>query len=350
MGKLSDKILLFLCIILPVSILSCADFLTGPDPENTPETNFDTLWHEFDRYYSFFEWKHINWDSLYQVYRHKVSKQTGDMELLSIFSDMLDNLKDGHVNIYTPFGGYSYTAWFDQRNTLFQLNIILSKYLNNRFSSTPDNNIVYGKVKDNVGYILIKSFDSKKLQKKNFRLIDDILEQLFNCAGLIVDVRDNGGGNSGFAKIIVNRFADNKRQVSFVRYRNGPDHDNFTDYIPQYIFPEGKRQYTKPVAVLTNRKSFSATEYFVLAMRTLPHVTIIGDTTGGGSGIPISRELPNGWAYRLPRSMQLTPDSVNYEGIGLAPYIFVVNPYTDKIFSTDTQLVRAVHFLEQGRK
>ncbi|HDL18613.1 MAG TPA: peptidase S41, partial [Bacteroidetes bacterium] len=163
-------------------------------------------------------------------------------------------------------------------------------------------------------------------------------------------VRDNGGGNSGFAKIIVNRFADNKRQVSFVRYRNGPDHDNFTDYIPQYIFPEGKRQYTKPVAVLTNRKSFSATEYFVLAMRTLPHVTIIGDTTGGGSGIPISRELPNGWAYRLPRSMQLTPDSVNYEGIGLAPYIFVVNPYTDKIFSTDTQLVRAVHFLEQGRK
>lgn len=347
MAKKVKNVLLLPLLLLFFSLLSCSDFLTGPDPENTPQQNFDILYQEFDRYYPFFEFKKINWDSLYHVYRPQVSTNTGDRELLSIMTDMLDNLRDGHVNIYTPFGDYAYTGWYDHRIIVFQLKVILTKYLNNNFSTTSDNNIYYGKLSEQTGYIYIKSFDSKILQEKNFTAIDDILDQFYHCDGIIIDVRENGGGNTGFAKIIASRFADEKRLTSFVRYRNGPGHNDFTDYIPQYCEPGGKRQFTKPVVVLTNRRSFSATEYFVFAMRALPHVTIIGDTTGGGMGIPISRELPNGWSYRLPRSMQLSADSVNYEGIGLAPDILIVNPYTDKIFGTDTQLVRALHYLEE---
>jgi len=82
-----------------------------------------------------------------------------------------------------------------------------------------------------------------------------------------------------------------------------------------YLHPVGSRsqlgvsygfrglRYTDPIALLTNRRTFSAAESFVLAMRTLPQVTIVGDTTGGGSGNPLHRELPNGWGLSVSRNL-----------------------------------------------
>ena len=51
--------------------------------------------------------------------------------------------------------------------------------------------------------------------------------------------------------------------------------------------------------VLTNRHSYSATNDFVNSMRCFPNVTLVGDKTGGGSGLPFSSELPNGWGGTL---------------------------------------------------
>jgi len=51
----------------------------------------------------------------------------------------------------------------------------------------------------------------------------------------------------------------------------------------------------------------------------MPYVVTIGDTTGGGAGNPIARELPNGWSYRIPRWIAYTADTTSYQGIGLPP-------------------------------
>ena len=63
----------------------------------------------------------------------------------------------------------------------------------------------------------------------------------------------------------------------------------------------GKRK----VVVLTNRHSYSATNDFVNSMRCFPNVTLVGDKTGGGSGLPFSSELPNGWGVRFSASPHL---------------------------------------------
>ena len=70
--------------------------------------------------------------------------------------------------------------------------------------------------------------------------------------------------------------------------------------------------------VLSNRRSYSATNDFVNSMKQLPHVTILGDKTGGGSGLPFSSELPNGWSIRFSASPMFDPE-MNQLEFGIAP-------------------------------
>ncbi|WP_438589109.1 S41 family peptidase [Duncaniella dubosii] len=55
----------------------------------------------------------------------------------------------------------------------------------------------------------------------------------------------------------------------------------------------------KTVIVLANRSTFSAANNFVSVMKLLPGVRVVGATTGGGSGMPYSSELPCGWSVRF---------------------------------------------------
>jgi C-terminal processing protease CtpA/Prc len=48
-------------------------------------------------------------------------------------------------------------------------------------------------------------------------------------------------------------------------------------------------------------------------MSTLPNVTIIGDQTGGGGGLPTSYQLPNGWTYRISTTYTSLPSGLNIE-------------------------------------
>jgi C-terminal processing protease CtpA/Prc len=99
------------------------------------------------------------------------------------------------------------------------------------------------------------------------------------------------------------------------------------------------------VAVLTNRRCFSATEEFVLAMKVLPHVVVVGDTTGGGIGNPLYRELPNGWVYQVPRWIEFTPEMTIIEGVGLAPDFPVSISKADSDRGRDTILEEAIRLL-----
>ena len=58
-------------------------------------------------------------------------------------------------------------------------------------------------------------------------------------------------------------------------------------------------RWQKPVVVLTNRQVFSAANEFVKYMMCCPNVTVVGDKTGGGAGLPFTSELPNGWTVRF---------------------------------------------------
>lgn len=327
-------------VLLAVLSWSCEEILLEATPENRPQQNFDLLWQSFDRHYSFFELKNIDWDSTYAVYRPLVTHSISDEELLVILGEMLLSLEDGHVNLYTPLGAvaYDFTAGFPVNAP-----ILAPDYLETRTDPNPV--LFYGKIKgENIGYLYIDNFGE---QESLYKAIDRVLEELGDSSAFVVDVRSNGGGSDGNSDLIASRFADRKRLYERIKYRNGPEHNDFTEWIDRYIEPAGPRQFLQPVAVLTNRSTFSAAEAFVLAMRILPHVTVIGGRTGGGSGNPIYRELPNGWAYRLSNWVIATPEGETYEQTGLLPDLEVNITRRDSLAGRDAILEAAVEYLKQ---
>jgi len=175
------------------------------------------------------------------------------------------------------------------------------------------------------------------------------LAQLADVRALIIDVRDNPGGQRSNLEAVASRFTDRGRTYAFTRVRDGPRHDDLSPPEPQVLSPDGPRRFTGPVAVLTNRKSVSTAEGFVLAMRALPGVSIVGDSTEGGAGNPVTRELPNGWAYRFPFMTWYAPDGTTFEEIGLTPDLWVRGSAEELAAGRDAVLDTALAVLRRSQ-
>lgn len=332
------KPFLFLLSLVAMTSWSCQALFIEADPKNSPVENFEILWREFDRYYSYFEHKNVDWQAIHSQYRPQVSEQTSDQELFAVLSSMLDHLKDGHVDLYTPLGTYSYSAWWSDYPINYCPDIVRQNYLT-AVHSAGGGIFTYGRLTDEIGYVHISRFWGPQ---DLFQAISIVLEDFRDMAALVVDVRNNPGGSDKNAASVAGRFADQRRLFGYIKWRNGPRHNDFTEPIALHVEPSAEGSFLRPVALLTNRRAFSAAEDFILAMRTLPHVTVIGDFTGGGAGNPLLRELPNGWVYRLSRWQQLTSDMAQYEGIGLMPGILVGISEEDLAAGKDTILETAM--------
>jgi hypothetical protein len=319
-------------------VSACGRALMEPDPAADPVANFEALWQEFDRHYSFFQLKDIDWDSLHAEFRPRVNGSTAPYPLFNVMADLLAHLEDGHVLLRGPQWTYQYREWYSAHPRNFDQRVVLN-YLEN-IGYSPSRAILAGRWGE-YGYIRLDDFATENLIQE----FDGVLEGFQDVEGLILDLRDNGGGSDTNSEAVAGRFADRRRLYRRFQYRNGPDHGDFTPLQDDFITPRGPFQFTRPVAVLTNRGVFSAAESFVLAMRILPQVTIVGDTTGGGSGNPMQRELPNGWTYQLSRWIEWTPEGEAYEGVGLAPDLPIGITQRDQERERDTIMHAAAQVL-----
>ncbi|MFA7420595.1 MAG: S41 family peptidase [Melioribacteraceae bacterium] len=320
------------------------EFLPAAGLNYSPITNFDALWKEFDARYSFFVIKKINWDSLYTVYRAKITEQTTEQQLFSVMSSMIANLKDGHATLTAPFANYGYN-YYEKYPKNFISTQAITPYLSKDYGTLADGKLRFGKIENNIGYIYIGPNLSGSTSVWS-NAIDVIIDSLKNTKGIIVDIRSNGGGSDALGKIVASRFTAETRIYNYISFRNGTKHTDFTPLVSDVISPAGKIQYTKPVAYLTNRENFSSAEGTTLMFRVLPNVTTIGDTTGGGSANPITLKLPNGWSYRVSRWIQYTADKKVFEGVGLAPDIPVTISQADFNSGKDAILERAVQYIK----
>ncbi len=317
-----------------VGFASCEYILFEEDPVDDPISNFDALWHAVDEGYSFFEFKRINWDSVYTVYRPKVNNNTRTLELFNIMSDMLFTLRDGHVNLNAGFNRSRNWEWFLGFPSNYDKNIIERNYWKQQEWYTGP---FVHTVIDSIGYVRYGSFSSVF----NESHLDLIIARFQNAKGIIIDVRDNGGGFGYLVPLLASRFADQRRLAYTFVVKNGPTHNDFTAPVEVYVEPQGERQFTKPVIILTNRMCYSATNFFVATMKNFPHVRVIGDWTGGGGGTPASKELPNGWIVRYSSTQSFMPNGFNIEG-GIPPDIQVNMTESDRLRNKDTILERAL--------
>lgn len=321
----------------------CEDAILPEEPGAGAVQNFEFVWKEVDRHYSLFQVKGVDWDSVYAEFRPQVQSSTSSSDLFNLLAEMLDGLEDGHVRLESPSRVHRYDGWYKPFRHNFNWGYLWSQRIQNR-AATASGRFHFGWITPTIGYIRIPSFSGGGWADE----IDIVLERLSGIRALIVDIRDNTGGSDGNAERIAGRFARDRTLYRRIQYRNGPSHHDFTPLVNDYLEPRGPVRFHGPLAILTNRRTFSAAESFVLAMRTIPGVVQVGDRTGGGSGNPFLREMPNGWTFTISRWIEWAPDGTTHEGRGLDPDISAHIPedglgLTDPILTAATQhLVREI--------
>lgn len=333
-------------ILIFFSLTSCDDVLLGERDQNNPVDNFEVLWNDVDKMYGGFAVKKVDWDSLYEINRPLITASTSDTELYNIFSSMLDQLDDNHVTLVPVNTGLPvYQSGILGRMKTFtdyRLSAIAENYIDEIKSYSES--ILFGILKGNVGYILLAGFEEGiETYEKAF---DYFFEYMKDTEGIIIDVRNNPGGNDQESVYIAGRFAKESKIGFSFRLKNGPEHDNFTKFYEYKIEPQGTSQYTKGVAVMTHRFSVSAAETFTMAMSELDNVILVGDTTSGAFSDMTKRELPNGWIYTISIGDWRASDGKSYEGIGFPPDYVVKNDSVDLLNGKDEALEKAITLLK----
>lgn len=279
-----------------------------------PRGNFEALWSILDEHYCFFKEKGVDWDQVHDKYARRIGSEMTREELFIVCADMLDELRDGHVNLSAPFNTSYYRKWWSDYPQNFNKRLIEESYFN--FNYRQSSGMIYGLLENNIGYIYYENF-SATVGEGN---LDYALNFLAAARGLIIDIRDNGGGSLTNVETLVARFIDRPTLVGYISHKTGPGHDDFSEPYAITYNPAGpgRVRWAKPVVVLTNRSTFSAANNFASVMKLLPGVRIAGATTGGGSGMPYSSEIPCGWSVRFSACSMLDANGVSTEG-GVTP-------------------------------
>lgn len=336
-----SKSLLSAVLLLLLFSSSCT---TREDFNPSPLSNYKALWKILDEGYCYFDEKlpaDSTWEMMYDKHLSEIREDMTPVELMDALAELTYELRDGHVGLISSFDRKAYINWRSD----YPSNVnpsVRNRYLgdNYRIAGTlyyaP---ITYnGHEKDKVGLIYYSSF-SGGVGHGN---INAVLNSFKECRGIIIDVRNNGGGNVSNVETIAGHFAADKTLVGYMSYKSGPRHNDFSTPTPLYIEPvESGILWHRPVVVLTNRGMYSAANDFALYMKQLPYATLLGDTTGGGGGLPRGSELPIGWRVVYSGSKTTDPQGNSIE-FGIPPSVEVSLSLEDDARGVDTLIEEAI--------
>jgi len=328
------SIVVFVCVLA-----SCKDLLVTSPQTNKNIEDFEAAWKRIHDVYPYLKFKKINWDSIHILYRSRAEEAKGD-EFYLVLRDLLAELKDGHVSYRTKGGGdvYPYCPPRQSRDRHTYSPFVVRKYFDKALQLTKSNKIEYEILPGNIGYAFISDFHKNYLMNE----FPGVLEYLKNTKGLILDIRQKVGGDYQNVEAVVTRF------VSEPLDRN----DAYT-YGEKWVLPPFQPRepfiYINPVVVLINGSTFSAGELTTEILKQLPQVTVVGDTTGGGSlggGDESIYYLPSGKSIRVGFIDQRRYDGLPWEWLGIAPDVRIEQTETDIIAGRDKQLEYAIELLK----
>ena len=340
--------LVLACLAMSIFPASCS--WNGPDHDsefsNTPEGNFIALWKIMDEHYCFFDLKKselgVDWDEVYSRYSKSISDKMSNRALFDVLCSMIGELRDGHVNLSSQYDFGRNWHW----KTDYPLNF--SKDLQDKYIGT-DYKIIgsgykYTLLEDNIGYLVVESFNDKPSDSRLNSMINDMVL----CNGLIIDLRGNGGGDLTAAEKLASRFTETRVLTGYSYYKNGPGHNDFSKPEENWLEPDKYNlRWIKPVVLIINRSCYSSANDFACTMKALPSVTLLGDTTGGGGGLPMSQELPNGWSVRFSSAPTLDASKQHIE-CGVAPDTVVYMSDEDMMRGTDTMIEAARNLINSN--
>jgi len=203
----------------------------------------------------------------------------------------------------------------------------------------------------NIAYVAVNSLNDPKVVPEFDKAFESTIHR---AGGLILDIRNNGGGNSGNGYEILGYLTDHGfptsrwQTRSYVpTFRSWGNGLQWRRYPAGEGRPNGKKYFNKPVAVLVGPRTYSAAEDFCVAFRNLKRGSIIGEATGGSTGNPLFVRLPGGGGAIICSKLDSFPDGSQFVGVGIKPDIAVSTSVQDAGSGRDTALETAVRIISK---
>jgi carboxyl-terminal processing protease len=202
----------------------------------------------------------------------------------------------------------------------------------------------------NIGYVALNSFEDNSVADQFVAAFDKIAK----TSALILDLRNNGGGNSAVGMRILATLIDKPVSLGFWQTR---------DYKPIFrawgrpivmlsapggdLPPDPAHHYSKPIILLSSPRTFSAAEDFLVAFDQSGRGTIMGQRSAGSTGQPLTFKMPGGGSGRVCTWRGTYPNGKQFLGIGVQPQTVVSPTLQDIRAGRDTVLDMAVAQLKQ---
>lgn len=206
-------------------------------------------------------------------------------------------------------------------------------------------------IDDTFAYINITGFGSDRGAKE----FDARFEEIKQSKGLILDVRQNGGGSTRHGYAIVSRLI--KKTIPGSHWRSPKHIAAYKAWGRDVPWQEGDHgrigphktiHYDGPVVVLTGPGTVSAAEDFVVTFQTSGRGKVIGTKTNGSTGQPLRIQLPGGGSARICTKRDTYPDGRDFVGIGCIPDIEIEPTRSDIASGRDVVLEKAIQVLKEG--
>lgn len=325
--------------------------------DDSAQSVFDHLWTTFNEYYAFFDQRGVDWQAQYSRVQPTIADAEGDEALFATLSTLLLPIDDSHVSLTRDseefssaiehgiiaelergFAQQSDISDFEQyiEQTLDRFLALITGYFDTG-SSGQQGSMSWATIGESTGYLFIYSMEgyvTNESEPGNSSFSDEVtaaidlqaaelaidsaLSDLQDVEKLIIDVRINSGGLDSISLAIASRFTASRQ---FVMSKTASSQHYETPPLEAWLEPEGNTAFLKPVVLVTGSDTVSAAEIFTIAMRQLPNVTVIGETTSGALSDILEKPLPNGWQYGLSNEVYLDADGISYEGTGIPPDI-----------------------------
>ena len=200
-----------------------------------------------------------------------------------------------------------------------------------------DNTVSYKMLDNNIGYISVSAFET--VTKKQFKSAVDCLEKK-NEKGLIIDLRDNGGGLLDTALDMLDQILP-KKLVVYTKDKNG---------VAEEYYTKDDTEIKIPIVILVNGNSASASEVFCGALRDYGKAKLLGTKTFGKGIVQSSFAFRDGTGLKFTTSKYYTPKGINIHGTGFEPDIKVksngkMTALKESGYKVDNQINAALDYL-----
>lgn len=284
-------------VLLVLGLASCDNGVS-----ESPSRIFAATWQTVNDSYSLFAFKGVDWQAVRATYEPEVREDMSEAALFDVLIRMLSELRDSHVSLSAPFDRWAYDRTFLDTPDQVDFGMLRRFYFPR--PSVTRGGLLYDDL-DDLGYLSIVSFG----RFDEFDL-DVAAEKFASKRGIILDVRDNGGGARHLAEALAYRVLGRERVYGFSTLKDGPGPDDFSEQEEIAVTSDQGPPFVGPIAVLMSRSCYSACNLFVQAVRNQPGIRTFGEQSGGGGGAPITKDLPNGWQVRFTATRIFDLDGV----------------------------------------